>query len=318
MPMIVRPLQSTDLNAVADRVQDRLTEDARRNPLVNPDFHSDDFRSALFHATDQTWVADEGGRVTGHLFGALLESHGLGAWVGPDGVSFDSDEILFALYEEASRSWTADGAVEHFVWVFDSDSDTRPWFDLGFSMESRRGVMEYTDMPDAALPEGYALRRGHIGDLDLAVALDRVIDEAQSPRPYLSPDVANTVVEDEWRELIEDEEVSYYVVEFDGQGVAQCMTYPLDLRRGSFDHTVHLSAVAVQREHQHHGIGRAMVAGALRDAQGTGFRYVEVNWRVANQRADKFWTHYGFRPTYVRLRRTSGGHLTQRRLDGDA
>jgi ribosomal protein S18 acetylase RimI-like enzyme len=318
MPMIVRPLQSTDLNAVADRVRDRLAEDARRNPFVNPDFHIDDFRAALLNATDLTWVAEGDGRIVGHLFGALLESHGLGAWVGPDGVSFDSDEILFALYDEASRSWTAHGAVEHFAWVFDAKGDARPWFDLGFTTESRRGVIDLATVPDMAFPGGYSLRRGHVGDLELAVALDRVIDEAQSAAPYLSPDVANSVIEDEWRELLEDEEVYYYVVEFEGQGVAQCMTYPLDLRRGSFDHTVHLSAVAVQREHRHRAVGRAMVAGALRDAQRTGFRYAEVNWRVANQRADEFWTRFGFQPTYVRLRRASGGQLTQRRLDGDA
>jgi ribosomal protein S18 acetylase RimI-like enzyme len=96
------------------------------------------------------------------------------------------------------------------------------------------------------------------------------------------------------------------------------MTYPLDPRRGSFNHTVHLSAVAVHNEHQHRGVGQAMVAGALEDAQRAGFHYAEVNWRVVNDGADVFWRRYGFRPTYVRLHRTSGGELSQRRLDGDA
>ena len=42
-------------------------------------------------AANQTWVAEENGTIAGHLYGALLESpeYGKGAWVGPDGVSFD-------------------------------------------------------------------------------------------------------------------------------------------------------------------------------------------------------------------------------------
>jgi GNAT superfamily N-acetyltransferase len=162
--------------------------------------------------------------------------------------------------------------------------------------------MALSDLQVVALPNGYVLRRGDRTDLDLAVELDRVIDEAEltqlAPRSIGLADVA-----DGWRELLEDDEVNYYVVEYDGRGVAQCVTYPLERRRGSFDHTTHLSAVAVRRDHEHRGVARAMIATALHDAWRQGSLYAEANWNVTNRRAEHFWTRYGFRSTYVRLRR---------------
>jgi ribosomal protein S18 acetylase RimI-like enzyme len=302
--MIVRALGRADLPSVAARVGSRLTRDAKENSLINPSFRPEEFEGALFRATDQTWVAKSNGRIVGHLFGALLDSseYGLSAWIGPDGVSFDSDDVLTALYREANSSWSSRGAQEHFVWAFDADADTRPWCDLGFRAVSRRGVMPLSDTPSETLSTGYVLRRGGADDLELAVVLDQVIDEAQSPDITLSaPETARA----EWRELLEDDEVTHYIVEFEGEGVAQCVTYPLSARRGSYDRTVHVSAVAVLPEHQHHGVARAMVATAMHDAQKSGDEYAETNWRVTNERAHTFWRRYGFRPTYVQLRRTS-------------
>jgi ribosomal protein S18 acetylase RimI-like enzyme len=302
--MTVRTLQSADLEAVAVRVRDRLAHDAQRNPLVNPDFSVDAFVAALMHASDQTWVDEVQGRIVGHLFGALLDSveHGRGAWVGPDGVSFDSDVALGDLYGEASATWIRRGATEHFAWVFDADEDAGPWLALGFVPAHRRGIMSLSELISVPAPVGYVIRRGSIADLELAVSLDRVIDEAQSPNSSPPPDQLE--VASGWRDLLEDDEVHHYVVEFNGVGVAQCVSYPLNLRRGSFDHTIHLSAVAVLRGHEHRGVARAMISAALRDARSAGFLYAEVNWSVANQRAELFWTRYGFHRTYLRLRRS--------------
>src|ERR1700677_2453521 len=72
--MIVRALEPGDLEAVATRVGDQLTRDARRNSLVNPDFRPTVYKAALVRAPDQTWVAEENGQIVGHLFGALLDS----------------------------------------------------------------------------------------------------------------------------------------------------------------------------------------------------------------------------------------------------
>ncbi len=303
--MTVRPLGITDLEAVATRVEERLTLDARRNALINPHFSTELFRTALANATDQTWVEDDHGRIVGHLYGAVLESreHGRGAWIGPDGVSFDTDAVLAALYGRASEAWARRGAKSHFAWVYEAEEDLRPWLLLGFAPVHRRGLLDLNNLGNGAFPTGYIIRRGVAADLTLAVELDRLIDEAEStrfvPRASEIDDATKS-----WRELLEDEEVSHYVVEFDGQGVAQCVTYPLEPRRGSFDHTLHVSAVAVRRDHEHRGVARAMITAALHDARSRGFLYAEANWDVANERADNFWTRYGFVRTFVRLRRT--------------
>ena len=303
--MTVRLLGTTDLEAVATRVGDRLALDARRNPLINPHFSADFFMAALANATDQTWVEDDDGRIAGHLYGAVLESpeHGRGAWIGPDGVSFDTDEVLAALYLNASEAWARHGALQHFAWVLDDEHDLRPWLVLGFAPVHRRGLTDLSNLEESTLPAGYVIRRGGVADLDLAVELDRLIDEAESTR-LTPPSNDRYEVMKSWRELLEDEEVNHYVVEYEGQGVAQCVTYSLEPRRGSFDHTLHLSAVAVRSDHEHRGVARAMITAALHDARRQGFLYAEANWNVTNRRAEHFWTRYGFVRTYARLRRT--------------
>jgi len=306
--MTVRPLEPRDVDAVVARVRDRLRSDARRNPLLSTDFSDEHFARALTDAMDQTWVLDDNDRVTGHLYGALLESteYGNGAWIGPDGVSFDDTDELAALYATAGADWIAQGALEHYAWVFDDPLDTAPWYELGFARMHVRGVMSLSEERPHRLPSSYSIRRGGPDDLQLALAIDETLDEAQRLGPSFSISFEHTARADEMLEALEDDEVHHYVVEHAGRGVAQCLTFPLEARRGSFDHTLHVSAVAVVPGHEHRGVARALVDHALNDAFVAGFRHVETNWRVTNRRASTFWVRYGFRPTYVRLHRTIG------------
>lgn len=305
--MIVRRLESRDLESVVARVHARLARDARRNELLNPNLAERDFTRALRDAIDQTWVADEAGRVVGHLYGAVLESpeYGRGVWVGPDGVSFDDADTLAALYAEGGAAWIEQGALEHYAWVFDDAEDTKPWFELGFARMHERGVLALGERRTRQPPPGYLIRRGDASDLDLALELDEVLDTAQSRGPSFSI-VRHASRPEDLLEALSDDEVHYYVVECLGQGVAQCLTFALDERRGSFEHTVHLSAVSVRPGHEHRGVARALVDHALSDATEAGFDYAETNWRVTNRRAAQFWMRYGFVPSYVRLHRTIG------------
>jgi ribosomal protein S18 acetylase RimI-like enzyme len=306
--MIVRPLEPRDVDEVVARVRARLVNDARRNRLVSPTFSEKHFANALRHASDQTWVAEVDGEVVGHLYGALLESreYGHGAWIGPDGVSFNSDDGLADLYAEAGSSWIKKGALEHYAWVFDQAQDTAPWYELGFARMHVRGVLALDGRRRPTFAPGYQLRRGGIDDLPLAIELDRVLDDAQREGPSFSLFLDHASRPEELLEALEDDEVHYYVVEYMGQGVAQCLTFPLEARRGSFDKTLHVSAVTVRPEHEHRGVAHALIDHALVDALKAGFTHVETNWRVTNRRAASFWLRYGFRPTYVRLHRTIG------------
>ncbi len=305
----VRPLTLRDIDAVALRVQQKLENDAQRNNYVNPFFSTTQFADALGASLQSTWVAEDNDRIVGHLYGALLDSpeYGRGAWTGPDGVSYDNGDTLAALYGVAGSSWIDHHALEHYVWTLDVADATAPWFDLGFARMHLRGVLQLGAPRDHVLPPKYSIRLGDARDIELAVELDRVLDEAQREGPSFSLFVEHGSRREDLLDALDDPEVRHYVVEFEGLGVAQCMTFPLDTRRGSFESTVHLSAVAVRPEHQGHGVALSMIGQALNDARDMGFSYVETNWRITNRRAASFWLRYGFTPTYVRLHRSIAG-----------
>jgi len=246
--------------------------------------------------------------VVGHLYGALLESaaYGRGIWIGPDGVSFDDTDVLSDLYAVAGRAWIDQGAHEHYVWVLDDISATQPWYELGFARMHARGVLALDGVARVELPSGYAMRRATLEDLDTAVSLVEELDRAQEEGPSFSVDLDSSSQRDELAETLSDPEVRCYFAQFNGDVVGQCITYPLPERRGSFDETLHLSAVVVRDAHRRHGVARALVDAALNDARDEGFLYCETNWRVTNRRAQRYWMSYGFRPTYVRLHRTIG------------
>jgi len=67
--------------------------------------------------------------------------YGPGVWIGPDGVSYDNDDVLADLYAEAGQEWIDAGAREHYAWVLDHWSATDAWYELGFARMHLRGVL---------------------------------------------------------------------------------------------------------------------------------------------------------------------------------
>ena len=285
-----------------------LHADAEREPLVNPVVDDRSLRDALLSCCEQTWVCVDDGVVTGHLYGAVLDSalHGSGAWVGPDGASFDDVDDLESLYSVAGASWIELGASDHYVWTFDDVHDTNPWFEMGFARMHRRGVLTLGERVVTPIPPGYSVRRGDVRDIDALVSLDDELDIAQEHGPSFLMSSPTETKRADLLELVDDPDVHYYLVEYGGAAVAQCCTFALATQRGSFDSSVHVSAVSVRPSHRGRGVGRAMVDRALDDARVQGFTHAETNWRVTNRDAQRFWLRYGFRPTYVRLHRTVG------------
>ncbi|MDE3064301.1 MAG: GNAT family N-acetyltransferase [Acidobacteriota bacterium] len=302
-----RPMALEDVGAVVELIAARLGEDARRNQFVNGALDAAPLRDALTSSLGQSVVAEAGRRIVGHLSAVILdrETYGNGAWVGPDAASFDDADTLAALYARAGQDWIDAGALEHYVWVLDDAERTAPWLELGFARMHERGVRSLADLVVHEWPRGYSSRLGGPGDLDWAVDLGAEIDRAQAAGPSFSLDVGGDE-RAELAETLEDPEVRYFLAEFAGRPVGQCITFPLPARRGSFDDTLHLSAVAVREDHRGRGVATALVDGALERARRRGFRYVETNWRVTNRDAARYWTGYGFHPTYVRLHRTIG------------
>ncbi len=304
----VRALEAHDVDQVVTHIADRLALDARIQPLVNPTISTQLLADSLRAAAGQTWVAERDGVVVGHLYGAMLESeiYGNGVWIGPDGASYDNTDTLSDLYSAAGATWIEHGALEHYVWTIDDLASTQPWYELGFARMHMRGVLALDARREHPFPEGYALRRGGVQDIEIAVALDDELDAVQRVGPSFSIGLDHSSKREDLLESLEDPEVHHYIVEFGDLAIAQCITFPLPHRRGSFEHTLHLSAVTVDAGHRYLGVGTAMVDAALSHAFDAGFSYVETNWRVTNRRARNYWIGYGFAPTYVRLHRTIG------------
>ena len=179
------------------------------------------------------------------------------------------------------------------------DSRSLPW--EAVLQGSERWVLIH----DHPLPDGYCVRRGAARDLASAVELDAALDDSQRLGPSFFAE-ARSSSRDELAETLADPEAHHYLVERGGAAVAQCITFPLPARRGSFDMSLHLSAVAVRPDDRGRGVATAMIDTALAHAAAAGFTHVETNWRVTNRRAQRFWRTYGFAPTYVRLHRTIG------------
>lgn len=307
--LTIRKLRHGDIDSVTSRIVQKIQQDASQKRLINPEFSRELLRDALESSAALTWVALREERVVGHMYGALLESevYGQSVWIGPDGVSYDDHEVLEALYAVAGQAWINEGAKKHYVWTLDDSSAFSSWLNLGFAKMHCRGVLKL-DRGLHVLAEHYSLRRGTFDDLDLAIFLDDELERAQTEGPSFSLELPKATQRDEWIETLSDPDTRHFIVEFDGAAVGQCVTFPLPEQRGSFEATIHLSAVVVVTEHRERGVARAMVDAALNDARERDFLYAATNWRITNRRAARFWTRYGFEPTYVRLHRTIGMH----------
>lgn len=302
-PMVhVRPFDPRDTDAVVARVRTQLLDAHAREPFINDAFDDIGFADALRAQHAPMWVALRDGKVVGHLYGALLhDARGTSAWIGPDGVSFDGPDVLAALYAEAGNNWFQRGAHEHWVWIPNRDDAFLPWSELGFAKEHRRGVARLRDVASVAMPASYRVREGGVGDLDVARELDAILDEAQREGPNFL--FAEAAPGEGITDTLDDPEVRLHVLERDDEVLGQCVTYPLDVRRGSFEGVVHLSGVVVRDEFRRRGLGGAFVAKVLSTLRDEGASYVEVHWRVANHDAQRFWQERGFHATFTRLRR---------------
>jgi GNAT superfamily N-acetyltransferase len=304
----VRRLAPPDVTRIALRVADRLDEHARREPLVSSRFHRVEFEQSLAGANDPTWVNDNNGRLTGHLFGAVIDEprNGRQAWTGPDGCSFDFEQHLDLLLEVAFDHWLAQGVTAHVLWV-PAGAEVEPWLARGYEVLSVRGglAIDAATPPDVAAfaDESLSVRRGSLEDFVTILAFEAMVDLAQGTDVEALSEAVHAAAEDDLRETLEDPETISYFLERYGVAVAHCLTFPLPSLRGTHDNTVYISDVAVEPESRGRGYGKFIVATALHDAANAGYQYAEVRWRINNLKGHVLWSSFGFRPTYAQLRR---------------
>ena len=301
----VRRGVKSDASAIAQRVANQLARDAAIEPLVANDFSRQDFEAALAHATSPVWVEDSCGRLRGHLYGATLDDpwRGRQTWTGPDGFSYEFENVLDNLCESAYRTWRESGSSAHLVWAL-AGNGTQDWVERGYRVVSVRGSLALTHRFDVTWPAAERLRQGDGNDLDVALAFDALIDAAQGIEPESLSGAQRAATLADVRELLEDPEYLYRLVEIEGRPVAQCVSFRQPPLRGSHDDTVCLSSLAVDARERRRRLATRLVHSVLNDAIDDGFAFAEVRWHIDNQRATSLWSKLGFRPTYVQLRRS--------------
>jgi ribosomal protein S18 acetylase RimI-like enzyme len=201
-------------------------------------------------------------------------------------------EAVRGAYTELSPEWP----LLHFAVAGGSPQELDPWYRLGFAQMHAYGCRPSGS--DAFEVAGLGLRRGGLADLETAIRIDRLIEEAQAAPPSYSsyqPD------EDEhrasWSEALADDAVTYVVAERAGAPVGHATIYP----DPSDDEALHLASTAVLPEARGGGVGRALTAFALTHAAERGYPRLRTNWRVTNLTASRFWPSRGFEITHIRL-----------------
>lgn len=294
-----------DAPVIAQRIADQLFHDHQLEPLVSDKFSRQEFEFALAHSATPVWVADSNGRFRGHLYGATLDDplHRRQSWTGPDGYSYESEDVLDKLCQWAYHEWREQGSTAHLVWAL-AGNGTQDWVDRGYHIASVRGALALVERFDVAWGDGQVLRRATTNDLMTAVAFDALIDGAQgSPIGSQSP-AQREANRGDLVELLEDPDCHYYLLDIDGTPAAQCITFAMPPLRGNFEHTVYVGSLAVVEEFRRQGIATRLLHEVMNDAIGEGFGYAEVRWHIDNDAATQLWSAMGFRPTYVQLRRS--------------
>jgi ribosomal protein S18 acetylase RimI-like enzyme len=203
----------------------------------------------------------------------------------------DAEEVRGA-YAELSPQWPP----LHFAIAGPALESLDPWYRLGFAQMHAYGCRpsggEAFDVP------GLTLRAGGPDDLETAVRIDLLVEEAQAAAPSYS-----SFVEDPdkhratWVEALENEAVTYVVAERAGVAVGHATLYPDPADQGA----LHLASTAVVPGERGGGVGRALTAHALAYTADRGYERLRTNWRVTNLHASRFWPRRGFEITHIRL-----------------
>jgi ribosomal protein S18 acetylase RimI-like enzyme len=204
----------------------------------------------------------------------------------------DDAEAVRGAYAEQSPGWPP----LHFAVSRPSPEQLDPWYRLGFAQMHAYGARasggEQFEAP------GVTLRRGGPDDLETALRIDLLIEEAQrEPPSYSSFAQDEREHREAWIGTLADDDVTYVVAERHGRAVGHVTLYPDPTHADA----LHLASTAVVPEERGGGVGRALTAFALTHAAELGYARLRTNWRVTNLAASRYWPARGFELTHIRL-----------------
>jgi GNAT superfamily N-acetyltransferase len=305
MPALqIHPLSEEHLDAAADLLAARHERHRRAEPLLPA---VTDFRAQIEDELGRDGAAgvvavSTGGKLEGYLVGRTTPDDCV---IGFAGCATIDPELVRDLYAELSADWVAAGLTRHRAYIPASDAAlVDAWFRLAFGVQFTYAVRETA--PEAAVDAGAELRLGRPEDASAVAQLERAFSKHLRSAPSFSArDVATDEdVEAEWAGTWDDPTFTHFVATKDERVVGHLLLYRRpagDLRIP--DDNIDLALATTQPDVRGSGVGRALTAHALHWAHEQGFRTMTIDWRVVNLLADRFFTRWGFRPTFMRLYR---------------
>jgi ribosomal protein S18 acetylase RimI-like enzyme len=227
---------------------------------------------------------------------SITVQHGDNAYWGPhvflEGTG-EAEEIRGA-YARESAAWPP----LHFAIAEATPEALDPWYRLGFYQMHAYGRRESGG--ERVPAPGVTIRRGGPEDLETAMQIDALIQEAQAVSPsYSAFSVQDSPDRASWEETLSAEDTSYFVAEDETGAVGHTTLYadPVD------EQALHLASTAVVPASRGRGIGVALTTHALAYTAEQGYPRLKTNWRVTNLGASRFWPARGFQLTHIRLAR---------------
>ena len=301
----IRPFEDGDVEAAAALLRRRHARHRRALPLLadvdDLAARIDDERRA---AEVTALVAERNGDVVAYLIAAthprLRTLH-----VGSAGHAAADAEVVRDLYAAVADSRVAAGQTRHTVNVPATDEGLlAAWFRLCFGQQQAYAVRAVAPHPAVEAPA--TIRLGGESDLELVVALDRLLPEHQALAPTFAGVTPPSTAEarEDWEQTLAELSVALFVAEERSEPVGCLLLTNVERDFVEPRHNVDLSfAVTVPRV-RGSGVGRALAAHAFTWAHQRGYRTITADWRVPNLLSSRFWERRGFRPAFLRLYRS--------------
>ncbi|GCE13261.1 GNAT family N-acetyltransferase [Tengunoibacter tsumagoiensis] len=326
MSITILPFQENHLLGAANLLAQRHRRDLLAEPALPPQFADP---AVSLKAVEKTWqqplasgtVALAHNEVVGYVLGApkIETKRGRTIWIPLAGHALapsQDAELYRDLYAASAPRWIAEGCFEHYALIPAHDQDAlAAWFALSFGKEHAHGLREIAPIkePEHRFDPSIQIRRAERADLEAFMELATIIMRHQADSPVYSPLLPEEIVgrRQLFERVLTDPEAICWVAEKDGRFLAYQLYTPSEPEVDNLmddEKSTYLNIAATREELRGQGIGQALTAHALRQAQEQGDTKVGVDWRVTNLSSSRFWPRQGFRTIAYRLYR----HIDER------
>jgi GNAT superfamily N-acetyltransferase len=310
MPEAV-PFASHHVEDAARLLAGAFREARQRQPLIPDRSDIEDYalRQLASMAPWTGFAVTDGGTLTGYLLESFTAEMFMGQptafSAGPVAGcvrSGTAERVMPLLYRELSRSWIERGFHAHHVSVFATDSDLISlWFRLGFGMTHfqlfRDLTPPVTDSPAPEVEIRYAASEAEIREID-AVHLSFY----PNPPLFWIPHDAVPAGSGPDRVAAGEIEIPLAVVDGRVAGFFILCAGTAEVELFAHPGNAQIKAAYAWPQYRGRGIGRALLAEAVRWARKRGLERLYVEGESANMDGGRFWWRH-FNAAEYSLRR---------------